>query len=178
MPAMVVIAPWSWTSLHWRTSSAAAAVTPLNARTSDAGYTQRPRRTTDRSSTIATAAPASAYSGETASQSTDGVRMVGTSRAWASSEAITGLPAPGHSFCRSRVARLAGRNGGLLVVAPPLHAADHTADRRLDPVDDRLRVDAEKEAEREQRHHRRELAHLRSDSVAFSPLGTPVNARW
>src|SRR3954463_10162025 len=67
MPAMVVIAPWSWTSLHWRTRSAAAAVTPLNARTSDAGYTQRPRRTSDRSSTIATAAPASAISGETAS---------------------------------------------------------------------------------------------------------------
>ena len=43
MPAIVVIAPWSWTSLHWRTSRAAAAVTPLNARTSDAGYTQRRR---------------------------------------------------------------------------------------------------------------------------------------
>jgi hypothetical protein len=70
---MVVMGPWSWNSRHCRTSRAAAAVTPLNASTSDAGYTQRPRRTTERSSTIATAAPASAISGPTASQSTAGV---------------------------------------------------------------------------------------------------------
>jgi hypothetical protein len=37
MPAIVVMAPWSWNSLHWRTRSAAAAVTPLNASTIDAG---------------------------------------------------------------------------------------------------------------------------------------------
>ena len=177
MPAIVVIGPSSRTSCHCQTSM------PAGGEDAEPATTRSDRR--DRGGAGA-AAPGAARRARAAPPSASSARSRASRRtaAWMGPTAPIILRPPRFGAFAVRVVRRVRsastgssdfddrRRLGLAVVGLALEVGDRLAHRRLDAVEHRLRVEAEEQAQREQRHDHDHLADGRRRCIlAFSPCG-------